>query len=546
MNKAATQSDPQAMHHRQIDFVPSKPISPASSPASKPESQAADPASSQPTPPTSGASSGADTEDTLKPAPVMSAKDAINAMYATRPSAADVRLVSSAREAVNAAVNESAGRASKSASNLHHGSIQKSLESARPSASAILRRAQSDDQDVPVVRTSLKLGKPQRIKSPPVVLPPNSRMAKQARPVQNLSDSSSKVSRAVSKVPRRRVLDREMLPPRRLGSPKRALSAGPSGETSDHALTVEVLGANSAEPRAVKPAAKPNDHALNLAKTAPRVTPPRRSRGPIRDPQMLPGRPGSNAIYMAQAAQAAQLAARRQRLAKQAEVSSPPMASVQSPHPAINDDNGYVMAEPPKLSPRHPSPEPVDDPIDFEDTFGGADAKLGDRAPIGALRAQQVAAGHGGPASEDPASYSEPHSPGGASSSFGPSATRLSADTAGSYSFSRKPEESKARPPLGATSPFLKSVSVEKRPLSGESKPRPTPISKASDRKSRKSSGSKKSASSPYDLRSAPPSRPTVIIPASRRSKFPLFLLVVITILLGAAVGASVYLCFFQ
>ena len=519
MNKAATQSDPQAMHHRQIDFVPSKPISPASSPASKPESQAADPVPSQPTLPTSGASSGADTEDTLKPAPVMSAKDAINAMYATRPSAADVQLVSSAREAVNAAVNESAGRASKSASNLHHGSIQKSLESARPSASAILRRAQSDDQDVPVVRTSLKLGKPQRIKSPPVVLPPNSRMAKQARPVQNLSDSSSKVSQAVSKVPRRRVLDREMLPPRRLGSPKRALSAGPSGETSDHALTVEVLGANSAEPRAVKPAAKPNDHALNLAKTAPRVTPPRRSRGPIRDPQMLPGRPGSNAIYMAQAAQAAQLAARRQRLAKQAEVSSPPMASVQSPHPAIND---------------------------FEDTFGGADAKLGDRAPIGALRAQQVAAGHGGPASEDPASYSEPHSPGGASSSFGPSATRLSADTAGSYSFSRKPEESKARPPLGATSPFLKSVNVEKRPLSGEAKPRPTPISKASDRKSRKASGSKKSASSPYDLRSAPPSRPTVIIPASRRSKFPLFLLVVITILLGAAVGTSVYLCFFQ
>lgn len=42
------------------------------------------------------------------------------------------------------------------------------------------------------------------------------------------------------------------------------------------------------------------------------------------------------------------------------------------------------------------------------------------------------------------------------------------------------------------------------------------------------------------------PARPTVIVPSSRRSKAPLFFLIMVTILLGAAVGGAVYLCFFQ
>lgn len=98
---------------------------------------------------------------------------------------------------------------------------------------------------------------------------------------------------------------------------------------------------------------------------------------------------------------------------------------------------------------------------------------------------------------------------------------------------------------LNGQSPFfLKSVNVEKRPLSGSIKkspsegtlyerPAPTPVGDKNvyDRK---------------EARKALPTKPTVIIPASRRSRAPLIFLLILTVILGAAVGAFIYLCFFQ
>ena len=147
------------------------------------------------------------------------------------------------------------------------------------------------------------------------------------------------------------------------------------------------------------------------------------------------------------------------------------------------------------------------------------------------------------------------------------------ADKTGSAD-SRTPDNN--RYALGGQSPFfLKSVSVEKRPLSdnakpydysvrtsektgaptrradtispiytdpGDEVPRKNVYDGKSGSKSTKSQAAKAKKSNPRDL----PQRPTVIIPSSRRSHTPLFLLLILTVILGAAVGAAVYFFFFQ
>lgn len=94
---------------------------------------------------------------------------------------------------------------------------------------------------------------------------------------------------------------------------------------------------------------------------------------------------------------------------------------------------------------------------------------------------------------------------------------------------------------------FLKSVSVEKRPLSGSIGNSKTSASEGTlyERPANTPVGGK----NVYDRKEAKktlPTKPTVIIPASRRSKAPLIFLMILTVVLGAAVGAFVYLCFFQ
>ena len=68
-----------------------------------------------------------------QPTPVTSAKAAINAMYAEQAKHPQPPIVMSAREAVNAAAGQAGAQQTKSAANLHHGSIQRSMESTRTS-----------------------------------------------------------------------------------------------------------------------------------------------------------------------------------------------------------------------------------------------------------------------------------------------------------------------------------------------------------------------------------------------------------------------------
>lgn len=106
---------------------------------------------------------------------------------------------------------------------------------------------------------------------------------------------------------------------------------------------------------------------------------------------------------------------------------------------------------------------------------------------------------------------------------------------------------------LGGQSPFfLKSVSVEKRPLSEA--PRPSK-GKAASKSTSEGTLYERPDSHPVggknvyeklEAKKPLPTKPTVIIPASRKSKAPLVCLLILTIILGAAVGAFAYLCFFQ
>lgn len=123
---------------------------------------------------------------------------------------------------------------------------------------------------------------------------------------------------------------------------------------------------------------------------------------------------------------------------------------------------------------------------------------------------------------------------------------------------------------LSSQSPFfLQTVEVDKRPLSGGPAIREqfeTPLSAGQNlterpkknRYEKKPKTAKKSQnaakSAPNSSKSSTKSKSksaarddlTVIIPSAHRSHVPLFLLLLITILLGAAVGALAYLFFFQ
>lgn len=508
------------------------------------------------------------------PTPVMSAKAAINAMYANQSSQPHPEIVMSAREAVNAAARQDGVQHTKSASNLHHGSIQRSMESTRTSASALLRRATDEtkvdthagsldplvkaqptsaikrsEREIPVVRTSLKLGTAARPKPTPVVLPPNARMAQVARPVKNLADTPAPKSKSnkLVKFLRRGTLDTGVTKTRSIsqGAPIKALSSGRSGVavSDENALTVKIIPSSPApKPAASRPAAQ------------------RRKVSASRDPQMRAGarRSQSHAQNLASTAASAEVL----NVAPSRRFRTKPKGFSTAKPTALPTDNSYIMAEPPKLSTkRQPAPPEEADLIDdlgVVESYHSANANqtsqtaqgykgieyrpqpAGDHAPTGSIKAQTVASGHV------------------AAIQDGLSATpTIKADNTSDYSFSqKKAEPDNNRYSLGGESPFLRSVNVEKRPLSNS----PKKLSPKVERRSTVGSTeiAKKSTLKPGRKNQYPkgkamstprqdlPTRPTVIVPSNRRSKAPLFFLVLITIILGAAVGAAVYLCFFQ
>lgn len=436
------------------------------------------------------------------PVPVTSAKAAINAMFAKRAKAPQATLAPSAREIVNA--NSSREQHPKSAANLHHGSIQKSMEieSTRTSASALLRSAKSDGEKKPVVRTSLKLGADARPKQPPVVLPPHARMAQQARPVAKAESEALPVQITPKKAPlprsRRQIRDPQMLPARR------------HVVASPHAQTIAI--AAKAQPAEAAPA-------VPEARTGSTTPVPRAA-----------ARPSFR--------------------------SAPKGRVLERPEPVIADES-YVMSAPPKLSARAAAnmhKDLVELGISEDATVADVLERPGDKAPIGRVHEQAVASGRGGAAPE--AQVNEYNT--------------IKSRNTSNYSFSRhdapeqpKPDDKHYKPV--DQSAFLRSVSVEKRPLSGgipskqvsnygQSESYQVPGKK--NKASKTSKGSKPAKPSRKNVyareaddkpsRRDAPSRPVVIIPSSRRSKAPLFFLILFTIVLGAAVGAAAYLCFFQ
>ena len=499
---------------RQMDFVPARHTAPES--AGLAAAQAT--LSSQTTSTLGGApASSTDTSRAAEPAvPVTSAKAAINAMYAKPADPPAPRHFASAREAVNAAAKQQTTGGPKSAANLHHGSIQKSMESTKVSASALLKVAKapqpdvdevhpadsfdplakptdksstaddSSEHEIPVIRTSLKLGAAARPKKRPVILPPGSRMARQARPV---NQPRPKINQLLS----RRPSDAQIIYPNTLTPAQNArLGSGAKGlpaPKNDNVISVPVIAAGEQK-------------ALPTGITAPGSDIVRRPKNRMVD-LISP------------------------HLSKPVKFRPAPKGYTVNKPRAAAPGNSYVMTTPPKIKLAKPNPERDNLELGVIQNYRPepTPAVIGDFASVNKVKSAEIVET---PAPEKQSTKSKENS-----------------------SFGRKANKSKPvdnnRYTLGGQSPFINTVNVEKRPLSDKIShdhpkiERPA-IPEKETKLSRKNVYQKKQKPAKADL----PTRPTVIIPSSRRSKLPLFFLVLFTIILGAAVGAAAYLCFFQ
>lgn len=557
--ESATQnrSSTDAANTRRIDFVSPKASKPKSSQTAAPAASAA--------------------ENSAHPAAVTSAKDAFNARYAAQKTATAQDATTTAhpltaREAVNAAVaSQNAARADKSAAGLHRGKIQKNLESTRPSASALIKVASSPQpparqvqaidsfdplakvkspaplpqnnrkQEIPVVRTSLKLGEAARPRRPPVILPPNARMARIARPVDG---DINAIHRAKKQT---------------------LLNHNPNG--------VQIIQPNSVNPRSRQPvigdgfirqpgksqkALAANAHNLDQLNVADARNTGQSNAGDSRNS----GQPnikaaaiqhpesefdGAQSIRVARISGAQQAAGMR-AISANTPGSTPARAkrfrsapkNFATKHPApVGVDKSYVMTAPPKLNLAHVG------------TLSQDMAELGvhDEPQTGIKPTVGVAV----PAQHSVTSDSELDFVDDAFDSA--NAARRAKSAAENKAKSNR-KKSNNHYTADGESPFLKTVNVEKRPLSDTPVSPRVPLERPKIETRKTSRGKLKAPKkNVYESQDkgrksknpkAAPVQPVMIIPNSRRSKAPLFFLVLITIILGAAVGAAVYLCLFQ
>lgn len=517
-----------------------------------------------PEPTTSGLpQAGSNLDDNTGVRPVRSAKDAINAMYAADP---DKRLssylASTAKEIINASAAgnsvENPSADAKSASSLHHSSSQRRMESTRPSASAIFRMAKSKSErtppprpavnsadplleveapvvvkrtkpkensnTVPVVHTSLKLAP----KKPPVVMKTRSAATGATARANNIRPAKGKIAVNVAKT----------------------AAAEPITDVSNTAKTVASIQKATAAALGLN---KPVSAAAKTSAAKPRRT----SAGRMMDVS----RPGQRA-QVSRVAPTAPIES--SYTVKSSKSVAKPFRSVKErfrPAPKgfsasrSKDARAEVFAD--FSNPDHPikaqhlslpAPSSVDIYSEIDTTIPATKVQSqknaevglgvvqdyrpqGDRVENGRYAETSIAVGHGAASPSQAAPDNNQYA-------------------------------------LGAQSPFfLKTVQVEKRPLSDGPKrssvdaagtvyaaPRYDDAKgkKGYDKKSTKKPKAKtkaKAKTSKIDkkaLRQDIPTRPTVIVPPSRRSHAPLFLLLLATILLGAAVGALSYLCFFQ
>lgn len=542
---------------------PAKPVNPISAQPVKPTSPPIKPAPKAPESPV---------------IPVRSAKDAINAMYASEnPARLSDYLSPSAKEVINATARPMAD--SKSAASLHHASSsQHRLETTRPSASSLFRAAKSEKT---VVRTSLELDPkplPRRAQNSQPVAPSAARSA--SSPVAKPASKPSPIvinSRPRAEKPNSASLE---YPQAQAVRPKKGrIQVTSPSPTAVAVATIEQAADAVARPAkntvvknpAVQSAASRSTRST-VSKSVSRPPRPTHRSGLVQDI----ARPASSAHAAKNPATAPAASARRPsrapHLAKSPEPTTDPYRKL--PVDSVKRrfrlaPKGFAASKPEQARPARrkfmsfSNPDytvPVPKPSPAVEIYGLTEPEPEERNKDGLGVVEDYRpASLANPAMNTAASDRAAAHDVGSDSFNVPGAASASADTtsAGASTKSAKSAPDNNRYALGGQSPFfLKSVSVEKRPLSDAPTRRSDTISpiytdpgdevprkNVYDGKSKPAKSAKPSKkASPRDL----PQRPTVIIPSNRRSHTPLFLLLILTVILGAAVGAAVYFFFFQ
>lgn len=484
--------------------------------------------------------------------PVRSAKEAINAMYSSEnPARLSDYLGASAKEIINATHSGSEGRDTKSASSLHHASSQRKIEAARPSASAIFRAAKSE-KSAPVVHTSLELD-------------PHSPKISKPAPKQTPIVINSRTRAENSRLEAARPAQVSSVRPK-----KGQIKITTPSPTSIAVSAIEDAVA-SASPKAAKiskPSASVKSPKTPVPKPAQVTASPRR-RG------VVDGfaRPARNTAAPAAASAQNPIKNRSPKLSKSTSVKSSNTKPGNDPYQKLPTDSvkrrfrlapkGFAANKPEQARPARrkfmsfSNPDysvPIPKPTPAVEIYGMTEP---DPAPERGKDGLGIVEDYRPENPANPAMNTSANNDAAIHAEQSAAQASRAADKTVSAD-SRTPDNN--RYALGGQSPFfLKSVSVEKRPLSdaptrradtispiytdpGDEVPRKNVYDGKSGSKSAKSQSAKAKKSNPRDL----PQRPTVIIPSSRRSHTPLFLLLILTVILGAAVGAAVYFFFFQ
>ncbi len=431
-----------------------------------------------------------------KVTPVRSAKDAINAMYAQD---ADKRLSSylakSAKEIINS--NAAAGGDQKSAANLHQHASKRRIEMERPSASGVLRAAPAEQPTMP----------------------------------EDLSQAMDPLAQ-------------KLAPTMQPRTPKAPAQVPPSVIKTSLKLGPKKVPAASA-PHTIKPAAR--GKSLNGQKGSTALS------------QLLTSRKSAQSAPAAAQpqmnAETAETLRVMQQAVKQTTHQNTTIPPKTVPRPKMRAPRGLMQDIIRPTAPSRPAPKP-------------RPTKTADGLPLDSVKRRFRAAPKGFTAAPEvqPVSYSAFESSTPSKKPpveiYGlmddePVATKpkdlpviedYQPKTAAS-----QPNDAETKAPdnnkyaLKGQSPFfLKSVTVEKRPLSGSFGSKKAPSEGTLYERPASTPIGGKNVYDRKEERKKLPTKPTVIIPASRRSRVPLVMLLILTVILGAAMGAFIYLCFFK
>lgn len=466
--------------------------------------------------------------DSEKVTPVRSAKDAINAMYAQAPAEQpNRRLAKSAKEIIN---SEGTNGDQKSAASLHQHTTKRRIDMERPSASGIFKTAPAEQPVVP--DDTSRAMDPLAQKITPVTKPRPVRPAEPAAPTVIKTSLKLGPKKTPAHAPTRA----------NASSPSAKSLNGQKGRTA-----LSQLLSNRRAPQTPPPPTAPAAHSSSPSSASAQPT---TSEVPALDPQT-----------------AATLRAMRQAVKK---VTHPTPASSTtisktSPPPKTRTSRGLMQDI---IRPVHPASTQRTPNVPTSSTTRSPHRPTliaQDGLPIDSVKHRFRAAPKGYTAAPEvqPTSYTnftdvEPQKKPPVEI-YGlmddePVAKRPELPVIEDYHPEGKPTPAReAKAPdnnkyaLGGQSPFfLKSVNVEKRPLSGSIGSKTAPSEGTLYQRPASTPVGGKNVYDRKEARKAMPTKPTVIIPASRRSRAPLIFLLILTVVLGAAMGAFIYLCFFQ